>query len=388
MANNWYFAFDNAPLSEALQEKLNMYGILKSVPKTNVSGSSETRFVKDFFTPDGYPRLNEGVKLEDVSFPYIFPAIAPWYDGAAIPSAIVKMDPLYRQTACEASLSWLFNLMGAAKAVGSTKNSRTFHGLSFQEEIHGVTHTFAFPDTRIEAMTHGGTAAVVLIADSYWNNGEWEKQGSVPLYARQQAMFQLWCWDQFGNKVASDSHYTGDIPTKAFIVRICGDLAADCTIRTVEYNRKEAQELVNRICKARIQEPQRGLYWKRNIEAPQTWAEKVENEAFVTDDEDLYDLVVAYMKARSARKNIERELNDVVSKRDGIAVHLASCIPATDLQGTMALADGTHCTVTHQLKRASRKTVAPDLVRSFFPALEEFIVASGQERTTVTIDVL
>lgn len=384
--SNWHFAFDNAPVSQYLQDKLNALGILKPVPITKDLGA-ETRFIKDFFGADGYPHLNDTARLSDIAFPYIFPAIAPWYDGAAIPSAIVDMEPLYRQTACEAALSWLFTLMNAGNAVCGNDSSKTFHGLAFQEEIQGMKHTFAFPDTRIQTETHG-TAAIILIADSYWNNSEWENSSSVPLYARQQAMFQLWCWDQFGAKADASNPYAGEIPRNAFIVRICGNLAADCTIRTVRYDQKEAIALINRICKARVQEKQKGLYWKRNVEVAQTWANKVETEAYIIENNDLHDLVVEYMKARSDRKNIERELNLVSDKRDGIAVELASRIPSSDIQGALSLPDGTNCTVTHQLKRIGKKSISPDLVRSFFPNLDQFIVASGQERTTVTIDVL
>ena len=244
--NNWYFTYNNAPLSDALQQKLMHYGVLKNLPDGYLPNEAQTRFIQDFFTPDGYPKLSEGMKSSEVSYPYLFPAIAPWYDMTSIPAVVVEMSPLYRQTACEAALSWLYNLTEAAEP-GTTHSDcyRTFHALAFQETVHTTAHTFAFPDTRIETSSHG-TAAVILIADSYWNNAEWEKQGSVPLYARQQAMFQLWCW----NKYAEKSNYQVEAPTTAFIVRICGNLAVDCTIRTVEFNPKEAEALVNRICKA------------------------------------------------------------------------------------------------------------------------------------------
>lgn len=384
MQNKWYFAYNNAPLPEALQNKLNKYGILKAVPETNIPGSTSTSFIKDFFTPDGYPPLAVGMKHSDASYPYLFPAIAPWYTAAAVPAIIADMEPLYRQTACEAALSWLFNLTAAADPSGVVANSqKTFNGLAFQEEINGTVHTFAFPDTCINTKAHG-RAAVILIADSYWNNNEWEKQGSTPLYARQQAMFQLWCWNKFAEK----SGYQVEAPATAFVVRICGNLAVDCTIRTVTYNPKEAQSLISRICKARDLEPQKGLYWKRTIEAPQTWAEKLENEAFYTDNEDLHDLVIAYMKARSDRKVIERELKEITDKMEGIAVKLASMIPAGDIQGNLELPDGSLCTVTHQPRRASQRRISPDLVRSFFPALDDCISSGGSERVTVTISAL
>lgn len=384
MSNSWYFTYDNAPLSKTLQEKLNKHGLLNAMPDTDIPGSTETSFVKDFFTADGYPQLGENVKHSEVTYPYIFPAIAPWYDATAIPAIQTEMEPLYRQTACEAALAWLFNLMAAADPAGPAGNTRkSFHALAFQEDVNGTRHTFAFPNTCIDTNSHG-CAAVVLIADSYWNNGDWEKQGAVPLYARQQAMFQLWCWKKFAEK----SGNAVQAPDIAFIVRICGNLAADCTIRTVLYNQKEAQALVNRICKARDMEAQNGLYWKRHIDTPQTWAEKLENEAFHTDDTDLHELVIEYMKARSARKNIERELNAVTEKMEGIAVKLASCIPNGNIQGNLNLPDDITCTVTHQLRRVGQKRISPDLIYSFFPSLDSCITAGGAERTTVTIEIL
>ena len=386
MSNNWYFSFDNAPLSASLQNKLQQCGILKDVPDTYLPNEPETRFIKDFFTPDGFPKIETGLKHSEVAYPYIFPAIAPWYDGAAIPSVIVDMDPLYRQTACEAALSWLFNLTSAADSSCSVADcSRTFHGLAFQEEINGTNHTFAFPDTRISTSSHG-TAAVVLCADSYWNTDDWAKQGSVPLYARQQAMFQLWCWNKFAEK----SGYAVDPINVAFIVRICGNLAVDCTIRTIFYNDNEAGALIRRICKARDMEAQRGLYWKRNAVNAQTWMEKLNDEAFHTDSADLHDLIVQYMKARSDRKQIERVLMEVENKMEAIAVELASHIPAGDIQGTYDLPDGSVCTVTHQHKRSHRSipTISPDMVRSFFPNLDACISPSGSVRTRVTIEAL
>lgn len=386
MTSPWYFTYDNAPLSDALQEKLNKFGILNPIPEVNIPNSKETQFVKDFFTADGYPKLGEGMKHAEVAYPYLFPVIAPWYDATAIPAIQLEMEPLYRQTACSAALSWLFNLTGAAGTANHSfgDTARSFHGLAFQEEIQGMVHTFAFPDTRIATSTHG-TAAVILIADSYWQNSDWEKQGSVPLYARQQALFQLWCWHRFVEKATVPI----DAPETAFIVRICGNLATDCTIRTVPYNSKEAEAMVNRICKARAQEPQKGLYWKRNIETAQTWHEKIENEAFETDNPDLYDLVIEYMKARSYRKALEKEENEIGDRMDSIAVKLASLIPAGNLQGRYDLPDGTVCTVTHQQRRyRNAEKISPELIHSFYPELDECILQSGTERTTVTIEAL
>lgn len=385
--SKWYFSFDNAPLSLALQEKLDKAGLLRAIPTVR-DASPETRFAKDFFTADGFPHMGSDMELSEVVFPYLFPAIAPWYDNATIPAAIMEMDALYRQSACEAALAWLFTLMEASGATNHIDTSRTFHGLAFQETIHGVPQTFCFPDTRIGVISKNAPAAVVLIADSYWNNEAWEKQSAVPLYARQQAQFQLWCWDRFADKLPADSPFCEEIPRTAIIVRISGNLSVDCTIRTVDYNPKEAFSLVDRICKAKAQEPQKGLYWKRNIETVQKWAEKIENEAYITENVDLHELIVEYMKARSTRKRIERELDEVSAKQDGIAMQLADAIPDGDIQGTLDLSDGTKCAVTHTRKRASSRSIPPDLVRSFFPHLDEFIDASGQERTTVTVNVL
>lgn len=380
--NKWYFAFDNAHLSQSLQEKLDKAGVLAPIPETKLTG--DVRFVKDYFTPDGYPHLAAGVKVGEAKYPFLFPAIAPWYDGAGIPADLLEMDALYRQTACEAALSWLNTLIEEAEPNGPIeKATQTFHGLAFQEMVAGMTYTFAFPDTRVDTDSHG-PAAVVLIADSYWNNSDWEKQSSVPLYARQQAMFQLWCWNKFAEK----SGDLVDAPTTAFIVRINGNLAIDCTIRTVAYNEAEANALVNRICKAKMQEPQRGDYWKRNIVPYQTWAEKIDNEAYITNDADLYALITQYMKVRKERKAIEKELDEVTAQRDAISVQLASFIPAGDLQGYLDLADGSKGTVSHQPKRSRSRSIAPDILRSFYPAFEACISTSGAYRKTVTVDVL
>lgn len=385
MSNNekWAFAFDNAPLAQTLIDKLADLKILPEVAMTNMAGNTDVSFIKDFFTADGYPKL-DGVDLANTAYPYIFPVSAPWYDGASIPAATLEMDPKYRQTACEAALSWLSNLVNTQV---SSANSLSFHGVAFQEEIDGVIHTFAFPDTRLANANCSNSGdysnAVVLIADSYHNEDDWAKQGSVPLYARQQAMFQLWCWEQFAQK----SGYKGYVPTAAYIVRICGNLPTDCSIRTVTYDRKEAQALVKRICKARNLEATKGCYWKRNVESPQAWSEKLENEAWHCDDEELYKLTVQYMKARSDRKANERELKKVTDRMDAIAVELASRIPTGHLQGQLTLPDGTICTIAHNRSRGSVPSISPEWVRSFFPHQENCILTTSQERKTVTIDV-
>lgn len=383
--SKWYFAYDNAHLSPALQDKLNKHGVLQAIPETYLPNSSEVRFIKDFFEPDGFPHLADGVNATDVNFPYIFPAIAPWYDGALIPAAMAEMNPLFRQTACKAALNWLHTLTDAADPNGpQEKATETFHGLAFQENINGVNYTFAFPDTRIDTNSHG-PAAVVLIADSYWNNEAWEKQGSVPQYARQQAQFQLWCWDRY----AENCNYQVDPPRTAFIVRICGNLPSDCTIRTVEFNSVEATALVNRICKAKAMEAQKGLYWKRHIEKPMTWAEKLDSQALHLDNPGLHDVIVHYMKARSNKKQIEREINEISNQLDAIAVKLASQIPAGKIQGKYTLPDGTLCTVTHQQRRTrSRSSISPELVRSLFPELDSCICPSLSMRSYVTIEAL
>lgn len=385
--SKWNFAFDNAPLRPELQDKLARFGVLQAIPQTKFLGGAvcpNVRFVKDFFTEDGFPHLASNTSLEDTPFPYLFPAIAPWYTGAAIPAAVTDMAPLYRQTACKAAMDWLHTLTDAADPTGpQEKATETFHGLAFQEVYNGENYTVAFPDTRIDTNSHG-PAAVVLIADSYWNNTEWEKSGSVPLYAYQMAQFQLWCWERF----SAESGYHVEAPTTAFIVRICGNLPIDCTIRTVDYSPVEAQAMVNRIFKAKAQEAQKGLYWKRFIEQPRTWNEKLENDAFHTDNADLHELVVQYMKARSNKKAIERELNEVTAKMDGIAVKLASLIPTGNLQGKYTLPDGTICTVTHQSRRARSKSTSPELVRSLFPECQDCIKTSAGKRTWVTIEAL
>lgn len=380
---SWYFTYDNSHLSEALQKKLQQFGLLNDIPATSIT-TAGTRFIKNFFTPDGYPHLGED-SLEDTQFPFIFPAIAPWYTGAAIPAAITQMAPLFRQTACKAAVEWLHTLTSAADPSGpQDARTETFHGLAFQEPFNGVQYTVAFPDTRIETSSHG-FAAIVPIADSYWNNHEWEKQGAIPLYARQMAQFQLWCWERF----AEESGYQIEAPTTAFVVRICGNLSVDCAIRTVEYNPKEAKALAQRILKAKQQEAQKGLYWKRHIDKPMTWTEKLDQEAFRINDNDQYELVVQFMRARSAKKAIERELKQVSEEMDAIAVKLADQIPTGNVQGKYTLPDGTFCTVTHQKRRTREKKVSPELLRSLFPEVaDDFISAGSSKRTYVTIEAI
>ena len=386
MNPTWAFAFDNAPLSDSLQLKLFFHNLLNDVPATkNVSPSLP--FVKDYFTADGFPKINEGMRHADTVYPYIFPAMASWYTGATVPAAILEADPLWRQTVCQAGLKWLHTVMEAGENIAKTHNkmnSENFHALAFQQDVGGVLHTFAFPDTRIETVYHD-TAAIVLIADSYWNDGDWEK-GLTPLYAREQAMLQLWCWHQFAQQAPASS-CPEDIPEVAFICRVSGNLAVDCKVRTVTYIPAEAESLVRRICKARSLEAQNGLYWKRNIQKVQTWEEKIKNEAYFLDDDDVHELVCEYMKARADRKQLEKELKEIEAQQDGIAVNLASRIPAGVLQGTLDLSDGTKCSVTHTYRRPGHRTIPAELVRSFFPSMEDVIV-SGGHRETVTIEYL
>ena len=95
------------------------------------------------------------------------------------------------------------------------------------------------------------------------------------------------------------------------------------------------------------------------------------------------------MKARSNKKNIERELKEVTDRMDAIGVKLASLIPTGMLQGKYTLPDGTICTVTHQ-QRHSRggSTIPPEMVRSLFPELDSCIASTSAKRTYVTIEAL
>lgn len=383
-SEKWNFNFEGASIPEALAKKAEAAGILNAIPETK-GNQNGYMFAKDFFTADGYPAI-AGLDATKTSYPYIFPALAPWYTGAALPEAIVEMDAMYRQTACEAASMNLFSLIQKATGTKVYESSRTFHGIAFMEEVEGEQHLFAFPDTLIRpstTATGAGPAAVVLIADSYENNADWEKTSGVPLYARQQAMLQLWCW----NRYHSMSSYPHPAPQFAYIVRICGNLPSDCIVRTVHYNPAEAESLVKRICKARTQEPQKGLYWKRNTQKNQTWSEKLE-EAYYPNDDNLYDLVAAYMKTRTARKTIEREIDEVSAKMEAIAVILASRIPSGYSSGQLDLPDGKTCTVTHQRRRSSTGArISAELINSFFPQMDNFVVPTSQERETVTIDV-
>lgn len=382
-SEKWNFNFEGASIPEALAKKAEAAGILNAIPETK-GNQNGYMFAKDFFTADGYPAI-AGLDATKTSYPYIFPALAPWYTGATFPEAIVEMDALYRQTACEAAAMNLFNLLKQAHGI-QYETRRSFNGIAFLDEIEGEQHLFAFPDTRIcpsSAATGAEDAAVILIADSYENNADWEKTSGVPLYARQQALLQLWCWDRYKHI----SSYPYPAPQFAYIVRICGNLPSDCIVRTVYYNPAEAESLVRRICKARTQEPQKGLYWKRNTQKNQAWREKLA-EAYCPNDDNLYDLVAAYMKTRTARKTIEREIDEVSAKMEAIAVILASRIPSGYSSGKLDLPDGKTCTVTHQRKRTSSGTKIPaELVCSFFPQLDNFVIPSSQERETVTIDV-
>ena len=100
--SKWYFAFNNAPLRPELQDKLNKFGLLKALPETYLPNEQNVRFISNFFTPDGFPHLSEGTNATEVDFPYIFPAIAPWFTGRDGPH--VPADRLYCRPALVAHL--------------------------------------------------------------------------------------------------------------------------------------------------------------------------------------------------------------------------------------------------------------------------------------------
>ncbi len=394
----WEFAFGTR-LDASLAKKLNDAGLLKRTAYEISNYKPQVMLKKDFFTPDGYPANTDLEAVANNSF--ICPVMAPWYTGAPVPESILKMDKLYRQKACDAAMSWLLNPTDSAQD-NTLPNSafnrpyqnwkprgRSFHGLRVEQTVCGQNILFWFPDTVLERGNMAKPyAAVVLIADTYDNNEDWE-HGSIPLYARQQAMFQLWCWEQFSNI------HSQPVPEEAIIVRICGNLAADCTIRTVAYNEAEAYRLVDRICKAYIQESQQNLpiYAKRNAIPTKPWQEKkqeIMDNAYWPNDEDLHTTVKDYMAARSNRKQLEREVEEKEQRMQAIALELASRIPSA-VQGTLTLPNGTICTVTHRAKRSYNRgaTISAETLRSFFPSsLSESCITKGSERKTVSIDVL
>lgn len=375
--NRWQFAF-NTQLPAKLVDKINTAGLLPETAQEKLHYPSNAIFYKDFFDPNGH-------LASSVAFSYtVYPAMAPWYTGAAIADAVANADTMYQNKACEAAYSWLAKL--AIPSPDATTPKPTFNGLGFTHRFGADTFSFYFPDTVINAFSGSNDkSTVILIADSYENNDDWEK-GRIPQYASQQALFQLWCWKQFA------AMHTLDAPISAKVVRICGNLPADCTIRTVIYNEVEAQRLVERICRNMIAEAKanKAVGSSKRVIPVKSWVEKKQemmDSAYTPDDPDLHDATKLYMAARSDRKKIEKEAKEISDRMAAIALEIASLIPEADRFGALDLSNGDHCAVSHSTRRATSTTISAETLRSFFPALEEYI-KPGSPRKLVTIDAL
>lgn len=375
--NRWQFTF-NTSLPTKLMEKINAAGLLPETAREKLHYPANAIFYKNFFNPNGHMVL--GTATDHT----VYPAKAPWYTGAAIADAVVNADTMYQNKACEAAYSWLAKLTHSSPNLPVPKP--TFNGLGFSQQFGADTFSFYFPDTVIDTFSGANAkSTVILIADSYENNDDWEK-GRIPQYARQQALFQLWCWKQFA---ALHSLYA---PINAKVVRICGNLPADCTIRTVAYNNAEAQRLVERICRNMIAEANanKAVGSSKRVVPVKSWGEKKQemmDSAYKPDDPDLHEATKLYMAARSNRKQLENEAKEISDRMAVIALEIASLIPEADRFGALDLSNGDHCAVSHLTRRASATTISAETLRSFFPALEEYI-KPGSPRKLVTIDAL
>ena len=140
-------------LGESIAARLTT--LFSSVPKhADLPG-----FQKNAFYPDGSPVLPK----EDLCYPFF----AAWYLGTPIPGVFLDLEPLYRQTAAKAAISWIASLN-----YGLPKDYRNVDGVPLDIEYAGQRIRFLIPDIGVTG-PDDAQEIVLPVADHWSNDGEW-----------------------------------------------------------------------------------------------------------------------------------------------------------------------------------------------------------------------
>ena len=366
---NWDYTF-GVPLPNVIQAKLENSGLVRvSNPNAVTAG-----FEKDAFTPDGYPVCPE---------PYvIYPSLLYRTIGIPIAETVLAVEEDFRRKASLAALKWL------EKVVGTKSLHWSFNGLRFQYDLHGTSVDFCFPDTVILCYNEDTVQNYMALAfpDTKHNDSDWER-GLIPRYAENQAQLMLWCSRRYAE--ICPEYLPAE---KAFLVRIKGNLSADVTVRTVEYNEKLANQILLKIYRAiTTANASSTTYHEKLVTIPKAdWKEEKQTDlenAYRIDTPDFHALLGDYMKARSTRKGLEADAEAVKNQMAGIAYTLAAQIPDGFARAEYEDAGAVYA-VSHAPRRKTAPRLSADLLRQLAPEYADAIHVSTTPRGRITIEVL
>lgn len=365
----WDYLF-GVSLPESIKDKLEC-----NLLRNNPAYFGLPGFEKEAFTPDGYP-----VNAKPDT---IYPALLHRTIGIPVSDSLTEIEPEFRRTASVAALKWL------EKVLLCTTQHWSFDGLNIQHTIDGEVINFCFPTTTVMQTidnTHAEYCAVLPFPDTFLNDEDWEC-GMIPQYAEQQAQLLLWCHQQY-----ADLHPGTAAAKKAFLVRIKGNIAADCTVRSVTYDPKKAMQILKKVHRAVIASKANGTGLTDNLVLipKRDWKEEKQrdlDDAYCVDDPAYYGLLGKYMEARSTRKRLEEEAKAVKEHMHTLAITLASQTSISGKRGEITDGD-TIYSVSHTPKRVTRPTISADLLRQLAPEHVDAIIVSSTPRGRITIDVL
>lgn len=368
--NKWEYHFD-VPLDSSIQAKLDALGLVPGFLKSAAAPGYE----KDAFTPDGYP-VDE--------FPStVYPSLLYKTIGIPISENVTLVDPLFRQKAALAGLKW------AEKVFAKQEVRWNFSGIYFNEWVHGEEVNFCFPVTSmlINVECNVFHCAVMVFPESHHDDDNWE-DGMIPQYAMMQAQLTMWCSQQYAAQHDSDFFPVDS----AILVRLTGNLSVDTTIRTVDYDPKQANRILQRIAKAVKTCKASGKGYHENLVTLPTrdWKEEKQQDledAFCIDSEPFYDLVQQYMAVRSNRKRLEEEQDALKQQMDNIAIRLASRLDPQYDGGSFETA-GTVYSVSHKKRAVNPAKVTAGLVRQLAPQHIDTIHTNVIPRGRISIEVL
>ena len=345
-------------------------------------------FLADRFNADGTPTVFDPKT--------IYPCYTAQYLGTPIPESLLEVPQGYSSHASVAAYKWLQKI-----TMGGRVDLTHFDGECFDATIEGENVHFTFPTTQFHMFHHNPAAAgptpthysksyaVIPWPDVSDNNDDW-KDGTIPAYAEQQAHLLLWCW-----------WYTYDVlkhrtscPVDCFIVRITGNTPGDITVRTVHSDPQKQAAIAARVVK-RIKGKANPAEDNMRVRKQGTWLERKQAEdedAYRVEDPNVYALVRDYMEARTRRKTLEAQSDDLKNQMDALAIKLAELTPSdTDIGTVVDVTPTGMGKVMYQVKHTRKAlrpsdTVSADLVMQFFPEYSGCVTTTVKQRGSVTVE--
>lgn len=328
-------------------------------------------YLRDAFYADGTPKKrNENT---------VYPLYAAWYLGTPIPEAFMSIESSYSIKAAQAAISWAMALHGLPYTGGEMQN-----GLSFDCSFCNHNFTVNFPVSECHLPDN---SIIIPIADTFRNDDGWG-QSAVPPYVEQYARFLLWCHTCYAN----ENPDTLEVPQKALVVRIIGNLSADVSICTIYADEHKDAKMAERVFRAFTKAQENGMNPLEMVSVQKEipWQERRETElkeAYQTDDPELYQLIQSYMMARSKRKEMEAADKRLKAEADAIAIALAAQTEADADRGK--LADNGECyVVRHTHARVSNPAISSNLVYQFAPQYAADVCDTTEGKVSVVVDVL